>query len=411
MEIKIGKREVRNIFLFVLLAIIFYWVLHETERLQSAWAFVASIFAPFFAGAAMAFVLNVPVRAFENRLTFLSKQSMRRIAAILLSLLTFALVIAAVFWLLLPQISETIGMLVEQLPSFFAKVNEKLMELFEEFPELEELLGLNLAAGGIEWMKLVEKVMASLETSISAIVGGAVSFVSNFASAIFNAVVSIVFAFYCLTQKEELARHGRRLVYAIFKTRYADELIRIARMTNTVFSNFITGQCLEAVILGLLFVPSMAIFRMPYIPLICVVISVTALVPLVGAFAGCVLGAFFILVNNPIQAVTFVIMFLVIQQFEGNVIYPRVVGKSVGLPSMWVLLAVSVGGALMGVTGMLVMVPFASVVYTLLKEYTGRRLEQRQIPEEKLVIQMPELQPHFMFNFKRPKSKKKTKTK
>lgn len=411
MEIKIGKREVRYIFLFVLLAIIFYWVLHETERLQSAWVFVASIFAPFFAGAAMAFVLNVPVRAFEKRLTFLSKQSLRRIFAILLSLLSLVLVIAAVIWLLVPQITETVGMLVEQLPSFFAKVNEKLMELFEEFPELEELLGLNLAAGGVEWMKLVEKVMSALETSISSILGGAVSFVSNFASAIFNAVVSVVFAFYCLTQKEELARHGRRLVYAIFKTRYADELIRIARMTNTVFSNFITGQCLEAVILGLLFVPAMAIFRMPYIPLICVVISVTALVPLVGAFAGCVLGAFFILVNNPIQAVTFVIMFLVIQQFEGNVIYPRVVGKSVGLPSMWVLLAVSVGGGLMGVTGMLVMVPFASVVYTLLKEYTGRRLEQRQIPEEKLVIQMPELQPHFMFKFNKPKSKKKTKTK
>ena len=155
----------------------------------------------------------------------------------------------------------------------------------------------------------------------------------------------------------------------------------------------------------------MALLRMPYIPLICVVIAVTALVPLVGAFVGCVLGAFFIMVNDPMQAVVFVLMFLVIQQIEGNLIYPRVVGKSIGLPGMWVLLAVAVGGGLMGIPGMLLFVPMASVIYTLLEEYTVRRLAAKEIPEEKLVPQPPELQPHFVFKKVKEKAKSRKKEK
>ena len=150
----------------------------------------------------------------------------------------------------------------------------------------------------------------------------------------------------------------------------------------------------------------MAIFGMPYIPLICVVICITALVPVVGAFAGCVLGAFFIMVNDPMQAVTFVVMFLVIQQFEGNVIYPRVVGGSIGLPGMWVLLAVAVGGGLMGVGGMLMMVPVASVIYSLIREYTQQRLDLLQIDEDKLRAHPPKLQSHLRMKHAKLKEKR-----
>jgi predicted PurR-regulated permease PerM len=188
--------------------------------------------------------------------------------------------------------------------------------------------------------------------------------------------------------------------------KYADEVIRVCRLTNSAFSNYITGQTLEAIILALLFVPFMAIFKMPYIPLICVVIAVTALVPLVGAFAGCILGAFFILVNDPMQAVVFVIMFLVIQQIEGNLIYPRVVGESIGLPGMWVLLAVAVGGGLFGVGGMFLMVPLAAVLYTLLREHTHARLDQRDIDPDKLRSHPPELQSHFKMKRQKRQAKR-----
>jgi predicted PurR-regulated permease PerM len=210
-----------------------------------------------------------------------------------------------------------------------------------------------------------------------------------------NAFVSVVFAVYAVARKEVLARQGRRLMYSLLPEKTGDEIVRVARLTNTTFSNFISGQCLEAIILGCLFAVAMLIFKMPYIPLVSVIIAVTALIPLVGAFIGCFLGALFILVESPIQALTFVIMFLVIQQIEGNLIYPRVVGTSIGLPGMWVLAALTIGGELMGVGGMLIMIPLASVMYALMREFTQRRVAERGIDPEKLMDHPPELKSQF----------------
>lgn len=412
MELKIDKKFSRGFVIAVFSLIIGYMLLRETDRVRMIWNFLKGIFSPFIIGALLAFILNVPMRFFENKLSKLKNEKVRRITAICLMLLSIAVVIAAVLLLLVPQIEDTVKNLINQLPDFFRGVTERVNQFMEEHPQIRDLLGLEQGHVGDEWKAVVETVMNALETSISSILGGAVDLVGSLATGIINAVFSIIFAFYCLARKETLARQGRKLLYSLLKEKYADEVVRILRMTNSTFSNFITGQSLEAVILGLLFVPAMAIFRMPYIPLICVVIAITALVPLVGAFAGCILGAFFILVNDPMQAVVFVIMFLVIQQFEGNVIYPKVVGESIGLPGMWVLLAVAVGGGLMGVMGMLLMVPFASVIYTLLREFTNKRVQQRSVPAEKLECHPPELQPHFMFSIrKRRKDKKANKAK
>lgn len=412
MELKIDKKFSRGFVIAVFSLIIGYMLLRETDRVRMIWNFLKGIFSPFIIGALLAFILNVPMRFFENKLSKLKNEKVRRITAICLMLLSIAVVIAAVLLLLVPQIEDTVKNLINQLPDFFRGVTERVNQFMEEHPQIRDLLGLEQGHVGDEWKAVVETVMNALETSISSILGGAVDLVGSLATGIINAVFSIIFAFYCLARKETLARQGRKLLYSLLKEKYADEVVRILRMTNSTFSNFITGQSLEAVILGLLFVPAMAIFRMPYIPLICVVIAITALVPLVGAFAGCILGAFFILVNDPMQAVVFVIMFLVIQQFEGNVIYPKVVGESIGLPGMWVLLAVAVGGGLVGVMGMLLMVPFASVIYTLLREFTNKRVQQRSVPAEKLECHPPELQPHFMFSIrKRRKAKKANKAK
>lgn len=407
MELKIDKKISRGFLIALFSVIIAYLLLRETERVKVIWTFLKGIFAPFVIGAVLAFILNVPVRFFEGKLSRLKNEKVRRITAICLMLLAVVAIIAAVLLLLVPQIEETVHNLVKQLPDFFREIGEWVNRFLAENPQIGQLLGIEVGSAGTEWMALVEKVMTALETSISTILNGAISLVSGLTTGVVNAVFSIIFAFYCLCRKETLARQGRKLLYSLVKEKQADEAIRILRMTNSTFSNFITGQCIEAVILGLLFVPAMAIFRMPYIPLICVVIAVTALVPLVGAFAGCILGAFLILVNDPAQAVAFVIMFLVIQQFEGNVIYPKVVGQSIGLPGMWVLLAVYVGDGLMGVTGMFLMVPLASLIYTLLREFTARRVAERAIPAEKLECQPPDLQPHFMFSIRRRRKARK----
>ena len=280
------------------------------------------------------------------------------------------------------------------------------MHFLETRPELMEWVTNTVGIRDFDWNGIIQKALSAFGDGLYVILNSAVSAVKDVFGVAFDLVISIVFAFYCLGCKETLARQGRKIVYAIAKEDIADEVLRITRLTNAAFSNFLTGQCLEAVILGLLFVPAMAIFRMPYIPLICVLITVTALVPLVGAFAGCFLGAFFILVTNPMQAVVFVIMFLVIQQIEGNVIYPRVVGGSIGLPGMWVLLAVAIGGGMFGVIGMFMMVPVASVVYTVCREYTKKRLDTKQIDPEKLEGEPPELQSHLKQKAQKAKIKR-----
>lgn len=411
MELKIDRKVSRGFVIAVFALIVGYMLLRETERVKMIWNFLKGIFSPFILGALLAFILNVPVRFFETKLGILKNEKVRRITAICLMLLAVVLVIAAVLLLLVPQIEETVKNLVEQLPNFFVNVSDRVNLFLEQHPKIRDMLGLEDGYLGVEWKTVVETVLSALESSISTILGSAVNLLGSLASGIINAVFSIIFAFYCLARKETLARQGRKLLYSLLKEKHADELVRILRMTNSTFSNFITGQCIEAMILGLLFVPTMAIFKMPYIPLICVVITVTALVPLVGAFAGCILGAFFILVNDPMQAVAFVLMFLVIQQFEGNVIYPKVVGESIGLPGMWVLLAVAVGGGLMGVMGMFLMVPLASVVYTLLREFTNKRIQHRAVPAEKLECHPPELQPHFMFSIRKRRKAKKANNK
>ena len=265
------------------------------------------------------------------------------------------------------------------------------MGFLDNNPQVWAWVQNNTKLDSMDWTSLVDKVVVFLEEKGGDIVGGTFKAIGNVGTGIFDAVVALVFAIYCLFRKEILARQARRLVYAFLPEKFCDETVRVMRLTSSTFANFISGQFLEACILGSLFAIAMLIFRMPYVPLISVLIAVTALVPIVGAFVGCIVGAFLILVEAGIvKALWFVVMFLIIQQIEGNVIYPKVVGKSVGLPGMWVLFAVSVGGELMGIAGMFVMIPVVSVLYTLLREVTSKRLEIKGVPRDKLQDQPPE---------------------
>lgn len=402
---KIDKKLLRSIFLGVAGCILLYWLLNEWDLVKRVWNYIRNLVEPFVIGAALAFVLNVPMRGIERLLKNIPSDRVRRGVAIVLTLVLIGIVIAGVVLLLIPQLEQTILSLMAQLPEFFRRLEIELYDFLEERPEVMQWVNANIDLESWNWATLIEKVVSTVGNSLASLLNSTITVVGTLTGAIVDAVISVVFAFYCLAGKETLARQARKLGYAILPERACDESIRILRMTNSAFSNFITGQCLEAVILALLFVVTMAIFRMPYIPLICVIICVTALVPMVGAFVGCVLGAFFILVNDPMQAVTFVIMFLVVQQFENNVIYPRVVGSSIGLSGMWVLLAVTIGGSTMGVVGMLLMVPFASVLYTLLREFTQKRLAARGIDVDKLRPHPPKLQSHLRLKHEKLKQK------
>ncbi len=392
---ELNKKTLRTIFLGVAGCIGLYWLLHETERLTMLLKTVWGILSPFAAGAAIAFVLNVPMRAIEKTLKKVKKPGLRRGIAMLLTFLAVVLCLTGVVYLLLPQIVATVESLISRLPSFVERVIDAGQTFLDEHPELMEWLSEYTSFDSIDWTGLIQKLLGFVTNGFTSLADTAFTAIISFSTGIFNAVLSIVFGLYCLSRKEILARQGRRLLYSIFPEKASDEAVRILRMTNSAFSNFISGQCLEALILGCMFAVAMSIFKMPYMPLVSVIIAITALVPIVGAFVGCVLGAFFILVDNPVLAFWFVIMFLVIQQIEGNMIYPRVVGSSIGLPGMWVLVAVAVGGDLMGVGGMLLMIPFASVVYTLLREFTQKRLAARGIESSKLQDHPPMLRSGF----------------
>jgi predicted PurR-regulated permease PerM len=402
----VDRKTLRQVFFGVAGCILLYWLLHEFERVKAVWNFIITLISPFLVGSALAFVLNVPMRGIERCLGFVKKRSLRRTFSIVLTFAFVAAVIYFVFRMLLPQIIDTIQNLVLQLPIFFNNVIDWVTEFMAERPQIMEWVQSNTNLEGIDWSGVVGKAVDWAGDGAAVLIAGAFGLIGALFSGIFNAVISVVFAVYCLARKEILARQFRRLAYSFLPERFCDKAIRILRLTNSTFSNFISGQCVEACILGCLFAVAMTIFQMPYVPLISVLIAVTALVPIVGAFVGCVVGAFFILVNDPMQAIWFVVMFLALQQFENNVIYPKVVGKSVGLPGMWVLMAVTIGGELMGVAGMLLMIPVASVLYSLLREITAKRLDTRCIDSSKLQDQPSPVRNRLIERHKKVKEKR-----
>lgn len=392
---ELDKKTLRHIFLGVAACIGLYWLLHETERLMSLLRGVWGLFAPFAAGAVLAFILNVPMRAIERGLKGIKKPGLRRLLAICLTILAIIVVLTGIVRLLLPQIGATVERLIAALPEFFGRVQALVTDYMAEHPEVMEWLAENTDFENLNWSELVQRVINILTSGVSSVFDMAYSVAIGLYNGIFNAVFSIVFALYCLSRKEILARQCKKILYSFIPERASDEIVRIMRMSNTTFSNFLSGQCVEAVILGCLFAITMLILGFPYVPLVSVVIGVTALVPIVGAWVGMIVGFFFILVESAPQALLFVVVFQVLQQIENNLIYPRVVGTSIGLPGMWVLVAVGVGGDLMGVAGMLLFIPLASVLYALLREITDKRVAKRQIDQAKLAYQPPEQTSRF----------------
>ena len=378
----LDKKMLHKLFILAAACIAFAWLLLDTARAGVVFSTVWNLFAPFVAGAGIAFVFNVPMRAIERQLDGIRKPGIRRGLAILLTIAALVLVIMFVVELLVPQIRLTAASLSERIPAFIEKTAAQLMVLMEEYPSAKEWIQDFLDLESLDWNQILKNVLTFLGDKASTMMGGAVNVIGSVTNGIVNTVIGIAFAMYCLARKEILARQGRRLMYSLIPEKAADEIVRILRLTNATFSNFISGQCLEACILGCMFALSMLICRMPYAPLISLVIAVTALIPIFGSFLGCAVGVLLILTVNPGQALWFIVLFLCLQQIGGNFIYPRVVGNSVGLPAIWVLAAVTLGGRMFGVLGMLVMIPACSVAYALLRQGTERRLRRKRIRKQ-----------------------------
>ena len=376
-----NKQTIKGLLAVVCGGVAFYWVLQNLWALGGAVGWLLGILAPFLLGGAIAFILNVPMRAIERNLMPRTKSAarFRRPMALVLALVGVLGVLALASWVIGPGIAEAVMSIVNQIPQAAKRLQEQLLELEEYLPQLEAII----AELDINWGELSKKAIdlaqdwgSGLLSSGSGFIGGVVSGVSTF-------VIGLIFSFYILLQKEKLSRQARQVFYAILPERWADRLLEVLRLAERTFSSFLSGQCLEACILGTLFVVAMTLFQIPYALLVGVLIALTALIPIVGAFIGCAVGALLIAIDDPWKALWFIVLFLVLQQVEGNLIYPHVVGSSVGLPSIWVLFAVTLGGSLMGILGMLVFIPVCSVLYALFRGYVKDRLVQKAVPAQK----------------------------
>jgi predicted PurR-regulated permease PerM len=286
------------------------------------------------------------------------------------------LIVSIIVVIVIPQLTSSISEIGKKIPIFMEHMQEKLDYVTENNPFLAEQLG-EFKIAEIQWDSVIEKVTNFLTNGAVGMLSSTFTMVGSIISSVVDGIVSFVFALYILAQKEKLQSQAQRILTAYFPGKIVKKVRKVCGLLYENFRNFITGQCLEAVILGTMFVVSMSILRLPYAVVIGILIGMTAIIPIVGAFIGCVVGIFLILIENPVQAVIFLILFFVLQQIEGKLIYPKVVGNFVGLPGIWVLFAVTIGGSLFGILGMFAFVPLVSTGYSLLRDDVNRRNELR----------------------------------
>lgn len=335
------------------------------------------ILTPILIGGAIAFILNIPMNIIENKIFKrwngkLAKALKRPISMILAIIFVLAVVVLVV-WAVVPQFRETLITLGNKVPVFWEEMLVWLNSLTVDYPELKNVSS-KLQNYSFDWASITSTVGGFLTNGVGTVLSSTLTVAGNIVSGITTGFISFIFSIYILSQKESLLRQATNILDAYAKGKANARIKEVFGRLHMNFTNFICGQCVEAVIIALLFMVFMTIFKMPYVVMISTLIAFTSLIPIVGAFIGSGLGAFMIFIDNPMQALWFLVMFLVLQQLEGNLIYPKVVGNSVGLPPIWVLASVTVGGSLCGVLGMLVAIPLTSTLYSLLRDDVNQRL-------------------------------------
>ena len=364
-----NKLDYQKILKIVLIAIICYWGLNNYEIIFATFNNLLSVIMPFIIGFIIAFILNVLMIRVEKLLKMFFKGKWfgrcKRIISIILSMLILIGVLTLIINLVIPEISSAIKLIVKSLPEVFEDLQQWSKSNGGISPRLEELLN------NIDLNAITKEFSNALKVGFTGVLGSTVDILSILMSSIINVVVGFVFAFYILMSKETLKRQSHKLIKTYLPAKVSAKLVKIAILSRTTFTNFIIGQTIEAIILGSLCAIGMKILGFPYAPMVGTLVGITAFVPIVGAFIGGGIGAFMIMTVDPMQAVFFIIYLVVLQQLEGDLIYPRVVGSSVGLPSIWVLFAVTVGGGLWGIVGVLFGVPVLSVIYALIKEHVN----------------------------------------
>lgn len=379
------KKQMKSIMLLILFTVMLYVGLQNIDVVLGVLGTVIGLVFPFILGGGIAFVLNVPMSFLERNIFGRGRLKDSRRAAkaarpvsLILALLLVILIIMIAGFVILPELGNTVMGLGKGIETGIRNLQIWIDSTFQNNSAIVEWAN----SLEIEPQKMVDSIMGVLQNGVNNILSSAVTVTVGIANTAMNASIAFVFACYILIQKEKLMIQAKKALFALLPEKTVEYLLHVCSLANNTFSRFVTGQCIEAVILGTMFFVAMTIFRFPYAMLVGVLIAFTALIPIFGAFIGCAISFLLILLVSPVKALLFLILFLVLQQIEGNLIYPHVVGGSVGLPSVWVLVAVTVGGSLMGVAGMLIFIPLVSVIYALFREWMYKSLKKKGVQVE-----------------------------
>lgn len=389
--IELNSKNMKKIMGLITFAVILYWGLQNLNIVEEVFSTIFRVIFPFILGLCIAFVLNIPVRAIERVYYRIVRRGKTkkinenkvdigvRILSIILSICIIVFILYFVMFLVIPELINTFDILKTNLPNIAGSIRDWLVKMTQNYPDIKS----RIASISIDWNELEETLTTLAKGGITAIITSSFNFVVSIFTGIFNLVMGLVFALYLLVQKEKLQFQLKKIILAYLPKEKVDSIFDFGKLSNDTFSKFLGGQFIEACILGLLCFIGMNIFSFPYTAAISVLIGVTALIPFFGAFIGVCIGTILIFAIDPTKSVWFVIYFLILQQIEGNLIYPKVVGNSVGLPAIWVILAVTIGGSLFGIAGMLVGVPFVSVLYKTIRKNVHKILKNKEIDLEK----------------------------
>lgn len=374
----------KNCFRVGITALLLFFCVYYYKMVASAISLVFGALSPFFIGLIIAYLLNILMNFYERH--YFKKKADKKLVAktrrpvcMIAALLSFCSIIAAVIWLVIPELVSCVKFIVSEIPPAINKFLNNDWVSRNISPEVLDALS------KIDWQNYLTKAVSVLQSGFTSVFDAVVVAVTSVVSGVVTAFLSFVFAIYILIFKERLMGGIKRVMNAYVKNNTAKKIMHFFDVCNKSFHNYIVGQCTEAVILGLLCIIGMTVLRIPYAIMIGTLVGFTALIPIAGAYIGAVVGAFMILTVSPVKALIFVVFLVVLQQLEGNLIYPKVVGDSIGLPSIFVLLAVTIGGGVAGIGGMLLGVPLIAAVYKLFKEQLSYREKMKSNTQEEQI--------------------------
>lgn len=379
---ELEKKFTGKVTMLIVLAILLYIGFNYWNSVMGVFKSVYDILFPFILGGCIAFILNIPVTILSNKLSNVKGKSIGAVIrkgstaiSIILSCFIIIGILVLMSYIIIPNIIDTFMILPKTLDNSTTAFKNWISTNTRLSNKIIDMIN----SSGVNWNSIFDNVKSSVFNGASSVIVTTLGVATTFASAVVEFILGFIFSIYILAQKKKLGNQFKKILYAFLPTERADSILEVISLTSKTFSNFITGQCIESAILGLMFFVTMVIFKFPYALVISILIAFTAVIPVLGSLIGCVIGTFLIVMVDPMKAGLFIIVFLILKQIEDNLIYPKIVGNSIGLPSIWVLVAITIGGKAFGIVGMIIFIPLFSVAYVLFRKEVYMRLKKKKL--------------------------------